>query len=87
MLRGGAGPALPGGEARPIAERCCVRVLPARLEASPPASHFRGVADLEEQGNRMSSPVDPKIKQALRKKPAERTPEVRGLRLLPRCGF
>lgn len=26
----------------------------------------------------MSAPVDPKIKQALRKKPAERTPEVRG---------
>lgn len=34
----------------------------------------------------MSSPVDPKIKQALRKKPPDRTPEVRGLQLLPRGG-
>lgn len=35
----------------------------------------------------MSSPVDPKVKQALRKKPAERTPEVRGLQRLPRWLF
>lgn len=35
----------------------------------------------------MSSPVDPKIKQALRKKPSDRTPEVRGPQLLPRGVF
>lgn len=34
----------------------------------------------------MTSPVDPKIKQALRKKPSERTPEVRELQLLGPAG-
>lgn len=75
------------GEARAGAWADRVVLLCSVAPCSPggiaPASCSEEFTDREEQSNRMTSPVDPKIKQALRKKPSERTAEVRGLRLLP----